>query len=111
MRCTVSGCGHETPVDALQSLAELVVRIRVHAADKVVLLVGHDPRTGAVAVVPGALGTEVSGLHGAVAVIAAVGLGVAVVEAASGVVMVAADDPVLAFSLVVNCGAVGIVPP
>jgi hypothetical protein len=48
---------------------------------------------------------EVRRLHRSVAVVAAVDLGVAVVEAAAGVVVEAVDDPVLSFGLIVNRGA------
>ena len=59
--------------------------------------------------VPRRLVAEVGGFHRTVAVVAAVGLGIAVVEAASGIVMVAADYPILAFGLVVHGRAHGIV--
>ena len=110
MGLAVGESGHETPGDTLESLAILVVRVIVDAAYEVVLLVGHDPRTGSVAMVPHGLVAVVSGLHGTVTVVAAVGLGVAIVEAASGVVMVAVDDPVLAFGLVIHGSALGVVP-
>ena len=51
----------------------------------------------------------VGGFHGAVAVVAAVGLGVAVVEAAAGVEVLAVDDPVLPLRLVVDRGALRVV--
>ena len=83
--------------------------IRVDAADQVVLLVGHDPRAGSASVIPGAGVAVVGGFHGAVVVVAAVGLGVAVVEAAAGVEVQAVDDPVLALRLVVDRGALRVV--
>ncbi len=43
--------------------------------------------------------------HGAVVVVAAVDLGVAVIEAAPGVIVQAVDDPIGAFCLVVDCCA------
>ena len=110
MRLAVRKSGDETPGDALEALAIFVVGIVVDTADEVVLLVCHDPRAGSVAMIPHRLVAVVCGLHGAVAVVTAVGLGVAVVEAASGVVMVAVDDPVLAFGLVIHGSALGVVP-
>ena len=83
VRLAVCGSGHEAPVDALEGLAELVVRVRIHAAHEVVFLVGHDPWTRTVSVVPGSLGSEIRGLHGAVSVVTAVGLGIAIVKAAA----------------------------
>ena len=111
VRFAIGGCRHEAPADAGQALAILVVRIGVHASHEVVLLVGHDPRTRSVTVVPQRLVAVVGGLHGAVAVVAAVGLGVAIVEAAAGIVVVSVDDPVLAFGLVVDSRAVRVVLP
>ena len=52
---------------------------------------------------------EVGGFHGAVVVVAAVDLGIAVVEAAAGVEVPAVDDPVLTLGLVVDRGALGVV--
>ena len=100
--------GHESPGDVRQVDAEFG-SIRVDATDKVVLLVGHDPRAGRVAVIPGQGVAVVGGFHGAVVVVAAVDLGVAVVEAAAGVVVVAVDDPVLPLRLVVDSGAFRVV--
>ncbi len=52
---------------------------------------------------------EVGGLHGAVVIVTAVDLRVAVVEAAAGVVVHAVDDPVLPFRLVVDRSALRVV--
>ena len=51
--------------------------------------------------IPGGGVAVVCGFHGAVVVVAAVNLGVAVIEAAAGVEVVAVDDPVLPFGLIV----------
>ena len=102
VRLAVGRGRDEAPGDGLEALAELVLRVVIDTAHEVVLLVGHDPRTRGLAVVPRRLVAEIGGLHGAVAVVAAVGLGIAVVEAAAGVVVVAADHPVLALGLVVH---------
>ncbi len=51
----------------------------------------------------------VGGFHGAVVVVATVDLSVAVVIAATVVEVVAVDDPVLALSLIINCGTLRIV--
>src|SRR6185436_13518794 len=74
-----------------------------------VLLVGHDPRTLGLPAIPGGGIAVVGGFHGAVVVVAAVDLGVAVVEAAAGVVVVAVDDPILPLRLVVDRGALHVV--
>ena len=58
---------------------------------------------------PGCGVAVVGGLHGAVVVVAAIDLGVAVIETATGVEMQAVDDPVLSFCLVINRGASGVV--
>ena len=100
--------GHETPVDARQVGAEFG-SIRVDTTDQIVLLVGHNPRTRAAPAIPGGGVAVVSGFHGAVVVVAAVDLGVAVVEAAAGVVVVAVNDPVLPLCLVVDRGALRVV--
>ena len=59
--------------------------------------------------IPGRGVAEVGGFHGAVVVVAAVDLGVAVVEAAAGVEVLAVDDPVLPLRLVVDRGALRVV--
>ena len=100
--------GDESPGDVRQVCAEFG-SIRVDATDQVVLLVGHDPRAGRVPVIPGGGVAVVGGFHGAVVVVAAVDLGVAVVEAAAGVVVQAVNDPILSLRLVVDCGALRIV--
>ena len=110
MRLSVGCGGNETPADAGQVGAVLVVRIRIYATHQVILLVGHDPWSGSLSAIPGRLVAEIGSLHGAVTVIAAVCLGVAVVKAAAGVVVMSVYHPVLAFGLVIDCGAVGIVP-
>ena len=109
VRLTVRHRRDEAPGDGVEALAELVVRVVVDTAHEIVLLVGHDPRARGLAVVPDGLVAEIGRFHGAVAVVAAVGLGVAVVEAAAGVVVVAADHPVLALGLVVHGRAGGVV--
>ena len=58
---------------------------------------------------PERLVSVICGLHGTVAVVTGVGLGIAVVKAAAGVVMVTVDHPILAFSLVVDSDAVGVI--
>jgi hypothetical protein len=83
--------------------------ILVDATDEIVLLVGHNPRTVSAAAIPRRRVPEVQGFHGAVVVIAAVDLRIAVVEAAAGVEMLAIDDPVLPLRLVVDRGAFHIV--
>ena len=110
MRLAVCGCEDESEIYRIEGGAELVVRIRVNAAYKVVLLVSHDPGSRLVSVIPCSLVSKVGGLHCSVSVVAGVGLGVAVVEAAAVVVVLPVDHPVLAFSLVVNCDALGVVP-
>ena len=100
--------GDESPGDIRQVRAEFGA-IRVDAADQVVLLVGHDPRAGRVAVIPAGGVAEVGGLHGAVVVVAAVDLGVAVVEATAGIEVPAVDNPVLSFRLIVDGSALGVV--
>src|ERR1039458_1518003 len=92
-----------------QARAELGPVPFVHAAYKIVLLVGHHPRAGWVAVIPRRGSAEVGGLHGAGVVVVAVDLGVAVVEAAAAVEVLAADDPVLSLGLVVHGDALGII--
>src|SRR5204862_4148694 len=74
-----------------------------------VLQVGHDPGPVAGAVAPDLDVAEVDGLHGAVAVVPAVALGVAVVEAAATVVVGTVEDRVHAFRLVTGGGAGGVV--
>ena len=110
MRLTVGGSGNESPLNRVEGRAELVVRIRIYATYKVVLLVCHDPRTRLVSVIPCGLVSKVGGLHGSVSVVAGVGLGVTVVKAATVVVVVTCDYPVLAFCLVVNSDSLGVVP-
>ena len=67
----------------------------------------HGP--GATSVIPGRGVAEVGGFHGAVVIVAAVDLGVAVVEAAAGVEVQAVDHPVLPLRLVVHRGALRVV--
>ena len=110
MRLAVGEGRHEAPGDALEALAVFVVGIVVDTTHEVVLLVGHDPRAGSIAVIPDRLVAVIRGLHRAVAVVTAVGLGIAVVEAAAGIVVESVDDPVLAFRLVVDSSALGVVP-
>jgi len=109
MRLTVGGSCDESPSDARKTLAVLIVRAVGHTTNEVVLLVGHDPRTRSVTMVPERLVAIVCGLHGTVTVIAAVGLGVTVVEAAAGVEVMTVDDPVLAFCLIIYCSTPRIV--
>ena len=109
VRLAVGGRRDEAPGDGLEALAELVFRVGIDTAHEVVLLVGHDPRARFLTMVPRRLVAEVGGFHRAVAVVAAVGLGVSVVEAATGIVVVAADHPVLALGLVIDGRAGGIV--
>src|ERR1700733_5638491 len=85
--------------------------ILVDATNEIVLLVGHDPRTVTAPAIPRRGVPEVEGFHGAVVIIAAVDLGIAVVETATGVEMLTIDYPVLPLRLVVDCGAFHIVLP
>src|SRR3954453_7073708 len=71
--------------------------------------VGHDPGAVAGAVAPDLDVAEVDGFHGAVAVVAAVAFGVAVVEAAAAVVVGAVEDGVHAFGGVAGGDPVGVV--
>src|ERR1700761_8684243 len=100
MRLALGNGGHEAPGNAGQVGAALGA-VLVHAANKIVLLIGHDPRALAGTAEPRGGVPEVEGLHGAVVIIAAVDLSVAVVETATGVVMFAAHHPILPFCLVV----------
>ena len=52
---------------------------------------------------------EVGGFHGAAAVVVTVGLAIAIVKAAAAVEVMAVNDPVLPFRLIVHGGAVRIV--
>ena len=81
----------------------------VGAGVQAVLHVGHDPRAVAGAEAPDLDVAEVDGLHGAVAVVVVVGLGVAVVEAAAAVVVRAVEDGVLAFRVVAGGDVLGAV--
>jgi hypothetical protein len=109
MRFALGDGGHEPGGDARQIGAEFRRATRVDAAHQVVLLVCHDPRAGWISVIPGAGGAEVAGFHRAVAIVAAVDLGIAVVEAATAVVVLTIDDPVHTLGLVVDRDAVGVV--
>ena len=111
VRLAVGHGRNKTPVHAVQAAAVFVVGVRIHAAHQVVLLVGHNPRSIAFAIVPAPGIAEVSGFHGAVTVVAAVRLGITVVEAAAGIVMLAAEHPVLALGLVVHGRTGGVVQP
>ena len=111
VRLAVGHGRNKTPVHAVQAAAVFVVGVRIHAAHQVVLLVGHNPRSIAFAIVPAPGIAEVSGFHGAVTVVAAIRLGITVVEAAAGIVMLAAEHPVLALGLVVHGRAGGVVQP
>src|SRR5581483_10856852 len=73
---------------------------RVDSGEQAVLQVRVDPRAVAGAVAPYPDVAEGDRFHGAVAVVAAVGLGVAVVEAAAAVVVRAVEDGVLALGVV-----------
>src|SRR6202044_1297040 len=108
MRFSLADCGHETPGDAGQIWTAFGT-ILVDATSEIVLLVGHNPWTVTISAIPRRGVAEVEGLHGAVVIIAAVDLGVAVVETATGVEVLTIDDPVLPLRLVVYCGALHIV--
>ena len=110
VRFAFGDCGHEPPGDDRQART-VFGSIRVDTTHQVVLLIGHDPRARGRAVVPRCGVAIVSGFHGAVAIVAAVGFGVAVVEAAAAVVVVAVNDPILPLRLIIHCGAMRIVPP
>src|SRR5204862_2404729 len=86
--------GHESPGDIRQVWAAFG-SICCDTTHQVVLLVRHDPRAGRRPVIPSAGVTVVGGFHGAVVVVAAVDLGVAVIEAAAGIVMPAVNEPIL----------------
>ena len=60
--------------------------------------------------IPGCLVSEIGGFHSSVTVVAGVGLGITVVKAATVVVVVTGNYPVLSFCLVVNCDSLGVVP-
>src|SRR5581483_11400534 len=84
---------------------------RVDSGEQAVLQVRVDPRAVAGAVAPYPDVAEGDRFHGAVAVVAAVGLGVAVVEAAAAVVVRAVEDGVLALGVVTGRRAGrGVVP-
>src|SRR5580704_16051928 len=108
MRLALGDRGNESPGDAGQVGAEFGA-VGVDATDEIVLLIGHDPGAGSWSIEPAAGGAVVGGFHGAVVVVAAVDLGVAIVEAAAGVVVLAVDDPILALGLIVDCRALGVV--
>ena len=102
MRFSLGDCGHETPGDAGQIWTAFGT-ILVDATNEIVLLVGHNPWTVPIPAIPRRGVTEVEGLHGAVIIIAAVDLGIAVVETAAGVEMLTIDHPVLPLSLIHIC--------
>src|SRR5262245_19077653 len=104
MRFPLGDRGHEAPGDARQVCAEFG-SIRVDTTYQVVFLVGHDPWAGRRPAIPSGGIAIVGRLHSAVAVVAAVDLSVAVVEAAAGVIVMAANNPILPLRLVVDCGA------
>src|SRR6185295_5633876 len=93
--------GHEAVGDARQMDAELGCAAWIDTTHQVVLLIGHDPRARRRTVIPGGGGAEVSGLHRAIAVVTAVDLAVAIVEAAPAIDVLAVDDPVHPLGLVV----------
>jgi hypothetical protein len=99
---------HESPGDVRQFYAELG-SIRIEATDQVVFLISHNPWAGRIPVIPPGGVAEISGLHGASAVVPAIDLGVAVVEAATGIEVLAVDHPILTLRLIVNCGALRVV--
>ena len=53
----------------------------------------------------------VGSFHGAVVIVAAVDLGIAVVEAAAGVEVETVNDPVLSLRLIVDCSALHVILP
>src|SRR5947208_15674115 len=108
MRFSLSNCSHEAPVDVRHIDAQFG-SIPVDASDQIVLLVRHNPGAGGISVIPRASIPEIGGFHGAVVVITAVDLGIAVVEAAAGVVVETDNDPVLSLRLVIDCCALGII--
>src|SRR5262249_5942861 len=71
MRLAFGHGGDEAPGDVREAGAEFGA-VGVDATDEIVFLIGHDPRAGRVAVIPAGGVAVVSGLHGAVAVVAAV---------------------------------------
>src|SRR5207248_7285680 len=62
-----------------------------------------------IAVIPGTSIPEIGGFHGAVVVITAVDLGIAIVEATAGVIVETVNDPVLSLRLVIDCCAFHVV--
>src|ERR1700728_923492 len=108
MRFSLADGGHETPGNTGQ-IGAAFGTILIDATNEIVLLVGHNPWTVTISAKPRRGVTEVEGFHGAIVIIAAVDLGIAVVETATGVEMLTIDDPVLPLRLVVDCGAFHIV--
>src|SRR5262249_5973609 len=74
-----------------------------------VLLVGHNPWTGGLTAIPGSGVAVVCGFHGSVVIVAAIDFGVAIIEAAAGVVVVAINDPILPFRLIIDRGSLYVV--
>src|ERR1043165_1643070 len=105
---TFGHCGHESPGDGRQGWT-VFRSIWNYATYKIVFLISHDPRTGRDSVIPGTRISIVGGFHGAIVVVAAVDFCVAVVKAAAGIEVVAVNDPVLPFCLIVNCCALRVV--
>jgi hypothetical protein len=83
MRLTVSCSCNKSPCDARKIAAELIIRIRVYATYKVVLLICHDPRTRTYTMIPEGLASVISTFHCTVTVVTAVDLHITVVEAAA----------------------------
>ena len=100
--------GHKSPIDAWKVYTEFR-SIGVRAAHQIILLVGHHPRAGRLAVKPRCGIAIVGGFHRAVVVVAAISLRIAVVEAASVVEVQAVDHPILALRLIVNRGTLRVV--
>src|SRR5476651_259897 len=110
MGLAIGHCGYKTPVDDRQ-LAALIVWRSINTTYQVIFLVCHYPWPFGRPMIPGRCITIIGSFHGAVAIISAVGFGVSVVIAATAVIMMAVNYPILAFGLVVYSGAFSIVLP
>ncbi len=105
VRAALEHGGQEPVADA----GVIGVGAAVDPGEQAVLQVGHDPGAVAAARAPALVVAEVEGLHVAVAGVQAVGLGVAVVEAAAAIEVRAVEDGVHALGLVAGGDAVGVV--
>lgn len=106
---TLDDSRHETVVYGRVAL----VMDMVITSEQTVLQVSHDPGSvaGAGTTARTVAGSKVDGLHVSVARISAVSLGIAVVEAAGGVVVSAVKDSVHALRVIVRRGTVRMIVP